>query len=143
MIHVLPGRVVRVGGHGFAKVPAVHALNDRHHAIVIEAEALGCLGGGSRHGTSPLLAASWKEPRSYVGFRFSMKESYHRYFLSRASASVMAGPFSAPAPCDPPGPCQYRNREFSYASPGHSRGDKTLNLKTTPLFYADRQPPNL
>lgn len=50
MIHILPGRVVRVGGHGFVKVPAAHALNDRHHAIVIEAEALGCLGGGSRHG---------------------------------------------------------------------------------------------
>jgi len=50
MIHVLPGCVVRVGGHGFVKVPAVHALNDHHHAIVIEAEALGCLGGGFRHG---------------------------------------------------------------------------------------------
>lgn len=70
MIHVLPGCVVRVGGHGFVKVPAVHALNDRHHAIVIEAEALGCLGGGSRHGD---FAPSRSIPeRAQVVCRFSL-----------------------------------------------------------------------
>ena len=121
MIHVLPRRFVRIGGHGLVKMPAFHALNNRHHAFVIEAEVVGCLDGGFRHGD---VASSRRIlERAQVVCRFSLFHGENlpqRYFLSRPCTQAPGRAFPAQTSRPHPMPPTLARGAVPGTSPGWS-----------------------